>query len=78
MDDTLFGSDPAELTVIDEVAPCFGPVLYERFKSVAFDAVCEMGDSYADNFVTTADCEGLVEVLESDLKDLRCELSTNR
>jgi hypothetical protein len=26
VDDSLFGSDPAELRVVDEMAPCFAPV----------------------------------------------------
>jgi hypothetical protein len=62
VDDALFGSNPAELTVVDEVAPGFAPILDERFEGVAFDPVCKVGDGCADDFVPTADCEGLLRV----------------
>lgn len=59
MDYPLFGTDPAELRVVDEVAPGFAPVGYEGVEGVALDAVGEVGDCCADDFVAAADCEGL-------------------
>ena len=41
------------------MAPCLAPVLDEGFEGSALDAVCELCDGGADDFVATADCEGL-------------------
>jgi len=41
------------------VAPCLAPVLDEGGEGAAFDAVGEVGDGGADDFVAAADCEGL-------------------
>jgi hypothetical protein len=59
MDDALFWADPAQLRIIDEVAPSFAPVRDERFESAAFDAIREMGDGCADDLVAATDGEGL-------------------
>lgn len=45
------------------MAPCLSPVLYERIKGAAFYAVGEVLDGGADNFVASADCEGLTALL---------------
>jgi hypothetical protein len=66
VDDALLGTDPAELRVVDEMAPCLAPVLDERLEGAALDAVGEVGNSGADNFVAATDCEGL-DVLVGDL-----------
>lgn len=59
MDYAFLGADPAELRVVDEVAPRLAPVFDEGFEGAAFDAVGEVGDGGADDFVAAADCEGL-------------------
>lgn len=60
MNNTFLGTDPAELGVVDEMAPCFTPILDEGFESVALDAFCQVGDGCADNLITTANCECLI------------------
>jgi hypothetical protein len=64
VDNTLFRANPAELGVIDEMAPGFAPVRDKGLKRVAFDAVCEVGNCRADDFVAAADCEGLSGMLD--------------
>jgi hypothetical protein len=59
MDDAFFGADPAQLRVVDQVAPCLAPVCDQRGESAAFDPVGQVGDGGADYFVATAYCEGL-------------------
>jgi hypothetical protein len=59
VDDTLLWADPAQLRVVDEVAPCLAPVGDERVECAAFDAVGEVRDGGADDFIAAADCEGL-------------------
>lgn len=66
MDDTLFGSDPAELRVGDEVSPCGTPVCDEGLEGLALDAVGEEGDGLADNLVAAADCEGLIQQCQQE------------
>jgi hypothetical protein len=44
------------------VAPCLAPVGDEGVEGAAFDAVGEVGDGGADDFVAAADCEGLGDV----------------
>ena len=41
------------------MAPCLAPVCDEGVESAAFDAVCEVRDGGADDFVAAAYCEGL-------------------
>jgi hypothetical protein len=69
VDDAFFGADPAELRVVDQVAPCLAPVFDEGFEGAAFDAVGEVGDCGADDFVTAADCEGLDGVRRGEKYD---------
>lgn len=59
MDDALFRTDPAELTVRDEVAPCFAPVGDEVGEVLAFDSGGEEGDCLTYYLVSTTDGEGL-------------------
>lgn len=59
VDDAFLGADPAELRVVDEMAPCLAPVRDERFECAALDAVGEVRDGGADDLVAAADCEGL-------------------
>ena len=59
MDDTLFGADPAQLAVIDEVTPRLAPVVDERREGLAAKALGDVGDGGADNIVAAADGEGL-------------------
>ena len=44
------------------MAPCLAPVGDERVQGAALDAVGEVGDGGADDFVAAADCEGLENV----------------
>lgn len=59
VDDALLRADPAQLRVVDEVAPCLAPVGDERVERAALDAIGEVRDGGADDFVAAADCEGL-------------------
>lgn len=61
MDDTFLGADPAELGVRDEVAPCLAPVGDEGGEGAAFDTVGDVVNSFADDIVSAANCEGLQE-----------------
>lgn len=71
MDDALLRADPAQLRVVDEVAPGLAPVGDERVEGAAFDAVREVGDGGADDFVAAADCEGLGDVRFAEGKGLK-------
>lgn len=62
MDDALFGADPAELRVVDEMAPGLAPVFDERVEGAALDAVGEVGNGCAYDFVAAANGEGLIQV----------------
>lgn len=64
MDYAFFGTDPAELTVGDEVAPCLSPIRDEGGERAPFNAVGDVVNSLADNIVAAADGEGLGEGLE--------------
>lgn len=59
MDDALFWADPAQLRVVDEVAPGLAPVGDERGEGAAADAVGDVVDGGADDVVAAADGEGL-------------------
>lgn len=59
MDDALFGPDPAQLAVVDKMAPGCAPVCDEGVEGAACDAACEVGDGEADDFVAAANREGL-------------------
>jgi hypothetical protein len=59
VDDALLRTDPAQLRVVDEVSPCLAPVGDERVERAALDAVGEVCDGGANDFVAAADCEGL-------------------
>jgi hypothetical protein len=59
VDDALLWADPAELAVVDEVAPGLAPVGDEGGEGAALDAVGDVLDCRADNVVAAADCEGL-------------------
>ena len=63
MDDALLGAEPAQLGVVDEMAPGLAPVLDERGEGAALDAVGDVVDGGADDVVTTADSEGLSDML---------------
>jgi hypothetical protein len=62
VDDALLGADPAELAVIDEVAPGLAPVGDERGKGASLDAVGDVVDGCADDVIATTDCKGLLEL----------------
>lgn len=59
MDDALFRADPAELAVVDEVAPCLAPVGDQARERAALDALGDVVDGCADNVVAAADGECL-------------------
>ena len=59
VDDTLLGSDPAQLAVGDEVAPGLAPVGGKFVKVFADHEGSEEGDGGADDFIAAADGEGL-------------------
>jgi hypothetical protein len=61
VDDALLGADPAELAVVDEVAPGLAPILDEGRERLALDPVDEVVDGLADDVVAAADGEGLGE-----------------
>jgi len=60
VDDALFGADPAELAVVDEVAPGLAPVGDEGGEGAPLDPVGDVVDRRADDVVAAADREGLV------------------
>ena len=59
VDDTLFGTDPAELGVVDEMAPCLTPVCDEGGEGSSLETLGDVVDGGADDVVSTADGEGL-------------------
>jgi hypothetical protein len=59
VDDTLLGTDPAQLAVGDQVAPGLAPVSGELVEVLANDERGQEGDGSADDFIATADSEGL-------------------
>lgn len=59
MDNTLLWSDPAELRVVYQVAPCLSPVGNKGIECVALDAVGEIGDGGTYDLVTATNCESL-------------------
>lgn len=58
-DDTLLGSDPAQLAVGYQVAPCLAPVGGQLVQVLADYQGSEKADGGADNLVSTANGEGL-------------------
>lgn len=59
MDDTLLGTDPAQLAVGNQVAPGLAPVSGKIVEVLANDERGQEGDGSADNFIASADSEGL-------------------
>lgn len=59
VDNTLLGTDPAQLAVRDEVAPGLAPVSGELVELLADDERSHEGDSSADDFIAAADGECL-------------------
>ena len=59
VDDALFGTDPAELGVVDEMAPCLTPVCDEGGEGSSLETLGDVVDGGADDVVSTADGEGL-------------------
>jgi len=60
VDHALFGADPAQLAVVDEVAPGLAPVGDQAGEGAALDALGDVVDGGADDVVAAADGEGLV------------------
>lgn len=58
MDDTLFGADPSEMGVGDEISPGLTPIGGQGREGFADDAFGEGGDGVADNVVPATDGEG--------------------
>jgi hypothetical protein len=59
VDDALFRADPAELRVVDEMAPGLAPVCDEGGEGAALETVGDVCDGGADNVVAAANSEGL-------------------
>lgn len=59
VDDTLLGSDPAQLAVGYQVTPCLAPVGGQLVQVLADYQGSEKADGGADNLVSTANGEGL-------------------
>jgi hypothetical protein len=59
VDDTFFGTDPAELGIGDEMPPCEAPIGDEGGEGAAIYAVGDGVYCLADDLVAAADCEGL-------------------
>lgn len=59
MNDALFGADPSQLAVGDEVAPGLAPVFNERRECLAFEAVGDLVDGGADDVVSSTNSECL-------------------
>jgi len=60
VDHALLGTDPAELAVVDQVAPCLAPVAADEAREGATsDAVGDVVDGGADDVVSAPDGEGL-------------------
>jgi hypothetical protein len=63
VDHALFGADPAELAVVDEVPPCLAPVGDEAGEGPALYALGYVVDGGAYDVVAAADGKGLGFVL---------------
>lgn len=59
MNDALFRTDPAQLGIVYEMAPCFAPIGYEGGKGATVDSVGDCVDGVAYNVVSATDCECL-------------------
>ena len=77
VDDTLLGTDPSELTVVDEMSPCLAPVCDEGGEGPALETLGDVVDGSADDVVSTADSEGLYQVSQLRLRWSLKELSTD-
>jgi hypothetical protein len=62
VDDTLLGTDPSELAVVDKMSPCLAPVCDERGECPALETLGDVVDGSADDVVSTANSEGLYKV----------------
>lgn len=61
MDDALLGTDPAQLAVVDEVAPCLAPVGDEGGEGLAAETVGNVGNGGTDNVVAATNGKCLSE-----------------
>jgi hypothetical protein len=59
VDDTLLGTDPAQLAVGDQVAPGLAPVSGELVEVLANDERGKKGNGSADNLIAATDGESL-------------------
>lgn len=59
MNDTFFGTDPAQLGVRDKVPPGLAPVADERGEGATLDAVGDVVDCFANDIIAAANGEGL-------------------
>lgn len=64
MDDSLLGTDPAELAVGDEVAPGLAPVGSQLVQVFSNDKRCDELNGGADNLIAATNCECLFIVLD--------------